>query len=782
MNEEAATPLLPSIHNPFDFANPVSVKDLFVGRRKELEDIAYYLNHAKSAPRTINLALLGERASGKTSLLNIIEMESMERSLVPVRINLNESDVDSHLSFWFKIFDSILSRAVTEKLGEGPHFVFNGELGRTYEAYLDMVTAYEIPKDKGFCPFLFPIMFAKAMAAGNTHSQVSDSIIGRDLKVLAKEVGRPIVILMDECNLLSSKRALLEMVRNTFMNLSGYILVFTGTPDLFPLMDEVFSPIIRQFKRIEVSPFARLVDTRDAVKKPLQSVGKETLFEMPPTELFEEPNDRNFNYRIIGELQDLHDLTGGRPYEIQLVCHFMFRRVQQQQDRRMRLSIEVLEDVLRELRQSHDVDTRPIISAVKKLDRDELRCLDVLLRSAGRIPIDELLFAAYVTFKTDDLPDAIRLRVSKFVDAGIIEQKEEKISFMGDDFDKIVCKYAARQREVHLSFDPVQSRGLILSHLLVAGAYQGKPNTRRRSNSSLLRHLFYDRVEENVKCGFFELWDQLDGMPMDSVFKKDASLFAQLYEHVVEAGKSVAGPLILFRVRLDSALVFDELFHLRNGTGIDGKLQEVQSHLEKFRLRVERLGGNVTIEQKALTPCSMDDLFRIAQESLDDELKESCATRHESLMFDSYLKNKDKKEAFRHAELVLQMRQYLPKDELNRLGYVLLASNKFKEAEDVLAESIESTSDEEALSRYNHALAMLMQGKSQLAMESLVAVLKRIDSEDNNIAVLFFIEKRGDGQLQLVERWSKEWEPSSAWDSISLNDAAKSALAICGDT
>jgi Cdc6-like AAA superfamily ATPase len=58
------------LHNPFDFANPVIDPKLFAGRKNELEDIEYYLNHAKSAPRAINLALIGDRASGKTSLLN----------------------------------------------------------------------------------------------------------------------------------------------------------------------------------------------------------------------------------------------------------------------------------------------------------------------------------------------------------------------------------------------------------------------------------------------------------------------------------------------------------------------------------------------------------------------------------------------------------------------------------------------------------------------------------------------------------------------------------------
>ncbi|MHC5773961.1 hypothetical protein [Nostoc sp.] len=68
---------LNTTHNPYDFSNPVSDIELFAGRKNELKDINYYLNHAAKAPRAINLALLGRRASGKTSLLNIIQSEEI---------------------------------------------------------------------------------------------------------------------------------------------------------------------------------------------------------------------------------------------------------------------------------------------------------------------------------------------------------------------------------------------------------------------------------------------------------------------------------------------------------------------------------------------------------------------------------------------------------------------------------------------------------------------------------------------------------------------------------
>src|SRR5260370_37093565 len=95
---------LTSEYNPYDFANPVSNADLLVGRDKEMEEINYYLDNTKLAPRPINIALLGQRASGKTSILNITELEAKKRGFCTVRINLDEGDVKIRFAFFYKLF------------------------------------------------------------------------------------------------------------------------------------------------------------------------------------------------------------------------------------------------------------------------------------------------------------------------------------------------------------------------------------------------------------------------------------------------------------------------------------------------------------------------------------------------------------------------------------------------------------------------------------------------------------------------------------------------------
>ena len=86
--------------NPYEFANPVTDFAYFAGRDSELEDIRYYLNQAKYVAQPVNLAIIGERASGKTSLLNMIDIEGQKAGLLTARINLNSGDADPINLFW----------------------------------------------------------------------------------------------------------------------------------------------------------------------------------------------------------------------------------------------------------------------------------------------------------------------------------------------------------------------------------------------------------------------------------------------------------------------------------------------------------------------------------------------------------------------------------------------------------------------------------------------------------------------------------------------------------
>ena len=102
------------------------------------------------------------------------------------------------------------------------------------------------------CPG-FPLRFPAHYAASvNGSRQISEPKLQRDLAYIASQTGKTSVLLFDECNVLTRNRVALEMLRNIFMDTPGYLLVLTGTPSFFPLLNDVFSPIIRQYKKIVI--------------------------------------------------------------------------------------------------------------------------------------------------------------------------------------------------------------------------------------------------------------------------------------------------------------------------------------------------------------------------------------------------------------------------------------------------------------------------------------------------------------------------------------------------
>ena len=78
--------------NPYDYANPVRDGNLFAGRGAELSRISYTLDQITPARPTSYLAISGERASGKTSLLNMVDIMAGQKEMLVVRVDLVPGD------------------------------------------------------------------------------------------------------------------------------------------------------------------------------------------------------------------------------------------------------------------------------------------------------------------------------------------------------------------------------------------------------------------------------------------------------------------------------------------------------------------------------------------------------------------------------------------------------------------------------------------------------------------------------------------------------------------
>ena len=741
-------------YNPYDFANPVSEASLLVGREKEMEEIKYYLDNAKAAPRPINIALLGQRASGKTSILNITELEAKARGFCTVRINFDEDDASTQLAFFYKLFDAI----ITEACRKG---AFGGSEGKTHDTYLDNVNAYTIPEEKTFCPFAFPIQYAKAMSGGNINAQISDHNFRNDLIKVHEELKCPIVLLFDEGNVLAQSRVLLQKLRNIFMNTPGFMLVMTGTPDLFPVMDDVFSPIVRQFKKISVGEFKKIDDTDACIRKPLEKLG------IDPEEIMD--------FETYRDVLEIHNLSGGQPYEIQLICHTLFRRLQSKRAESMKLDFSVLEDVRKELETWQDIASRPILTKVRNLKKKQLAALSILCSCDGLVTLDqvwnfEYIFNGESSWTKIMLEDAFRL----FLEESILKVDNGLISFAGDDFDKIYAKYLAREKGIPLSFSAF--------------------SVERRWRTVLFDFIgMKDRLREMFIYSTLPFVDILKVVHEIAAHETGRDVFVdsellanELYLVMVEYQSETTIPVILINLSLPG-LNLQSLYRAAKPSDLEA-LKEGMDLVTLLSERIENLGGNLTVERSEIPVVPLADLADKVEHTANERFRLMLATYHLGLAAIAYLKKFAFEEALLHAQLSYR---YNPEpDDIqlsNSLGYILLSAGDLDKAENLFkrAISLSESNDSEyqcfpALPIYNLGVLQAERGQLESArddFQTCINLAQILSSEDRSLSCLW-LPVAINNALEFKERR----EPDLLETAEEAKAAIECIIALKGDS
>jgi hypothetical protein len=321
---------------------PIKDPEKLAGRRQELKDIEYYFR-LTAADQNPHLALIGERGSGKTSLLNVAEAIAQKNKLLTLRLDLDEQKVESMGRFWTSFYSALCSQAA--KAG-----CWGGERGPIYQALLQMLHTNTVPDD-AMAVLTFPMV--RASHTGTPADlDCADEVIVDDLDHLIhdslKERGlQGLVVLIDEADCLGQNKPLLQKLRNVFQRLSGASLVLAGTNNIFPTMEEVFSPMPRQFHQIEVRPFSNLFDTFRMVQSPLA--------------------DKDLR-PALGQIESLHRICGGDPSVVQLYCHNMYRlMIEERKAKQMSLHPDVFKAVLSEFRTNTSEDNLRVLDALDHL-------------------------------------------------------------------------------------------------------------------------------------------------------------------------------------------------------------------------------------------------------------------------------------------------------------------------------------------------------------------------------------------------------------------------------
>lgn len=703
---------LSKIHNPYDFANPVSDSDLFAGRKKELEEICYYLDHAITSQRPINIAILGPRASGKTSLLNMCEIEAQRRNFYAVRIDLDEDDAKTQLCFFYKIFDSVLT-AVCEK------DVFGGLCGKTYDTYLDIVYTYKIPDDKFFCPFIFPFQYAKAMSSGNVNVQISDNTYKRDLRKIRDEAKAPIILLFDEGNVLANSRVHLEKLRNIFMNIPGYMLVFTGTKDLFPIMDEVFSPIVRQFKKITIGEFEEKSETEDCIKKPLKKIN------VNPGEVFD-----------LETYSQLHNISEGRPYEIQLICHMLFRRIQTKRADKMKLDLSVLEEVRKELETSQDISSRPILMNIKSFGKLDFKALDLLCTSEGYASFKQIwAIENIINGEKHWTEEKLNKKLDFFIQKGIIKLEKEKIRFAGDDFDRIYTKYYAREQGVHLNFPQLSLETCLHTKLI------DKLKTINGLAPIMTATTDLD----------FDLEDTLKKMATNSnIYVEKQGFVKNLYDLMIENRRK--DTLFIIGLEYKCSWLKIKCWYYAETQSINEPIYRCVEKVKDMDERAKKFEAKLKYKISEVPVISVKLLADNIVQTSNERFRNILALDHLFKAIDEYVESKNYKESLFHASLSYKYNSN-PRYWKNNLGYIFLSAGELDKAKDLLEQAITERGGRDPLPIYNLAVLEAKLGNFGKSLEKIKLCIKKAENieKEEREAICLFLPQKTDSDIIFKE-------------------------------
>lgn len=337
---EAARYKLPS--NPYKRSPIKNLGDL-AGRAREKKAIRYYLSLTASGGNP-HLALIGERGVGKTSLLNGAESIARDLKLLPVRLDMNELKAKSPGRFWHDLYQTLALSMVKAGCWGGEHGVIYGEL-------LRMINSRH-PGSIEKAVMQIPYVFSCHQESIDSF-ECPDALVVNDFNACLTELQSKeltgIAFLIDEADCLGRNVPLLQMFRNIFQTVEHCSLLLAGTEAVFPVLSEVFSPIPRQFHRVDVKPFAEWPETMELVLGPI------------PKDL------RDIVAPERDVVRELHELCGGAPDEVQLYCHHMYRSVEDNSSKRMVLSPQVFREVLREYRSNSSANVDAVLNAIERL-------------------------------------------------------------------------------------------------------------------------------------------------------------------------------------------------------------------------------------------------------------------------------------------------------------------------------------------------------------------------------------------------------------------------------
>lgn len=380
------------VANNFEYLGPLTRSELFFDRERELQDALVVCGQIVKGT-TGGVLILGGRGSGKTSFLDALRRELTVRKIANAKIPLDEGMVqpgNENLFFRTLLTDLITASKETGLLDETvvKKFVsFLGGLGKIDEFGMDFL---------GFS------LIAKAGKEGTDtrfpYTVLRDGL-GDFLRLLREkghgEVTHGAILLLDEGDALTLNRNLLQILRNVFQETARVGLVIAGSTKLLSQVSDVFSPIPRFFRKIDLGPYPADSVVYEAVQGALQLSEKELAGQGIKLEVVHNVFDR-----IVTQI------SGRMPMEVNMLSNFAYdlgsNRMKEENSRYtlfMRADRELLDQTMKQMG-----GTKEYSAFISTLDKNEILCLVLLSKSMETETVDEI--AALMTLH--EMGDALQ--------------------------------------------------------------------------------------------------------------------------------------------------------------------------------------------------------------------------------------------------------------------------------------------------------------------------------------------------------------------------------------
>ena len=426
--------------NPYDFIGDVKDRSLFAGRRSELASIREELARL-TAPQPISpvIALVGERRVGKTSLLHRISEACSDYEILPCWINLTTTCAADGGEFWLEVLRTLLltaNRVGAISLSPGaerwsalPH-----DIGfRAHE---------ELPRDKSqdkakAAPLLSLIQWYNGRPAAP--STPPTSMVSEDLKALRDIVVsahyKGIVLMLDEAHLLLQSLDVVQQLRYALRGAPNCGLIFTGERTLNQMFTDPTAPFYLQARIIAVQNFVAEADVTECALLPLKASERPLMNPMT--------------------IKHLHRLSRGKPNQIRLICHSIYRRYQRNEQQDLNITIGALDNVLDDIQASYEseYDLKQRVDTIRRLNSVDLETLYLMTRypewhARDVVALDEAFRGEKISPQaTKRRAQLLEEKRARFIGMGLLQDKTDKYALAGEEFLQLYLRlwYEARK-------------------------------------------------------------------------------------------------------------------------------------------------------------------------------------------------------------------------------------------------------------------------------------------------------------------------------------------------